>query len=281
MGLVTKISLQEAQELFAIFSFTKLTPTTEGIIDTTYIVENSNKKYILKKYENKTPLQLQNHIEFLNRLARHNLNVPQLVAESNLWFLFNYIKGEHPTSITYFNLRQIAINTRKIHNCTRGYYVKRHIFDRINILDALKYQKKDSFYYYKKYLDLKNMQRSVDGLIHGDIFPQNILITNSNIAIIDFIDAADGSLIFDLAVALSSLAKHPNRQHHIENFENFYNQTNHLISKTHAQNGINYLKGGDFENEIIKFKSKIKVFNIKDYFEEDFFETKKIIYLPR
>jgi 16S rRNA (guanine527-N7)-methyltransferase len=44
-------------------------------------------------------------------------------------------------------------------------------------------------------------------------------------------------------------------------------------------NGIIYIKGGDFESELIKYP-KAKVFSISERFEEPFFETKKIIYLP-
>jgi 16S rRNA (guanine527-N7)-methyltransferase len=44
-------------------------------------------------------------------------------------------------------------------------------------------------------------------------------------------------------------------------------------------NGIIYLKGGDFSEEIKEFK-KIEIINITDFFIEDFFETKKIIFLP-
>lgn len=51
-------------------------------------------------------------------------------------------------------------------------------------------------------------------------------------------------------------------------------------SKNENPNGIIYLKGGDFKNEIIAFRNKVQVINIKDYFEEVFFDTKKIIYLP-
>lgn len=45
-------------------------------------------------------------------------------------------------------------------------------------------------------------------------------------------------------------------------------------------NGILYLKGGDFKREIAKFGDNVAVFKISDYFEEEFFETKKIVYLP-
>ena len=48
----------------------------------------------------------------------------------------------------------------------------------------------------------------------------------------------------------------------------------------YVQNGIFYLKGGDLEEEIKPFKKKATVFDIKDYFSEEYFQTKKIIYLP-
>lgn len=43
-------------------------------------------------------------------------------------------------------------------------------------------------------------------------------------------------------------------------------------------NGILYLKGGDLKEELQNFK-KVEIFNLKDYFQEDFFETKKVVYL--
>jgi len=45
-------------------------------------------------------------------------------------------------------------------------------------------------------------------------------------------------------------------------------------------NGIIYLKGGDLSGELDLFKEKAGVINISDYFEEPFFETKKIIFIP-
>lgn len=45
-------------------------------------------------------------------------------------------------------------------------------------------------------------------------------------------------------------------------------------------NGIFYLKGGELDNEISAFRNQAKVLNIKDFYSEPFFETKKIIYLP-
>jgi len=47
------------------------------------------------------------------------------------------------------------------------------------------------------------------------------------------------------------------------------------------KNGIIYLKGGEIDEELAEFRDKITVWNIKEFFNESFFVTKKIIYLPR
>ena len=44
-------------------------------------------------------------------------------------------------------------------------------------------------------------------------------------------------------------------------------------------NGIISLKGGDLENELNPFKNS-KIYQLNEFFDEPFFETKKIVYLP-
>lgn len=50
-------------------------------------------------------------------------------------------------------------------------------------------------------------------------------------------------------------------------------------SKNDLSNGILYLKGGDFEEEVKPFADRIQIFPISDFFSEDYFETKKVIHL--
>ena len=45
-------------------------------------------------------------------------------------------------------------------------------------------------------------------------------------------------------------------------------------------NGIIYLKGGDFQEEIKDFTQNITVSEIKKFFAEPFFKTQKVVYLP-
>jgi len=50
-------------------------------------------------------------------------------------------------------------------------------------------------------------------------------------------------------------------------------------SNNELTNGILYLKGGDFEEEISPFREQIQVFDLHNFFEEEFFETKKLIHM--
>jgi len=46
------------------------------------------------------------------------------------------------------------------------------------------------------------------------------------------------------------------------------------------KNGIFYLKGGDLKEELTESKLRYKLFKLPDYFEEEFFETKQVVYVP-
>jgi len=50
-------------------------------------------------------------------------------------------------------------------------------------------------------------------------------------------------------------------------------------NKHELKNGILYLKGGDLTEELKDFPSATE-YNISDFFEDEFFETKKVVHLP-
>ncbi len=45
-------------------------------------------------------------------------------------------------------------------------------------------------------------------------------------------------------------------------------------------NGLLCLKGGELEHEIARYRNRVIVDDISNYFAEDYFATKKIVYLP-
>ncbi|GAA3623720.1 16S rRNA (guanine(527)-N(7))-methyltransferase RsmG [Flavivirga jejuensis] len=49
--------------------------------------------------------------------------------------------------------------------------------------------------------------------------------------------------------------------------------------KHDLKNGILYLKGGDLSEELQDYKTTA-IYNLSDFYSEDFFETKKVVHLP-
>lgn len=63
----------------------------------------------------------------------------------------------------------------------------------------------------------------------------------------------------------------------------FVHWTKGKIKKDSAHermNGILYLKGGDLTEELKDYRNA-QIFDLKEYFKEEFFETKKVVYLPQ
>jgi len=68
----------------------------------------------------------------------------------------------------------------------------------------------------------------------------------------------------------------------VTRFDHFYNMTRKCVRPggcNQLPNGIIYLKGGDFDDELKSINRKTTIYNIADFFDESFFETKKIIHL--
>lgn len=68
----------------------------------------------------------------------------------------------------------------------------------------------------------------------------------------------------------------------VAQMETFVRWTKNKVAKKQnheLKNGILYLKGGDLAEELKNFP-KATIYSLPDFFEEDFFETKKVVHLP-
>ena len=62
----------------------------------------------------------------------------------------------------------------------------------------------------------------------------------------------------------------------------FYSWVKHLIEERNINdlhNGILYLKGGEFAEELNNISAKYRLYNINQIFDEPYFETKKIVHI--
>ena len=68
----------------------------------------------------------------------------------------------------------------------------------------------------------------------------------------------------------------------VTQLKDFYPWVRNKFNKTSQNalpNGILYLKGGDLAQEIYESGLKVQQYHLKDYFEEEFFETKQVVYV--
>ncbi len=67
----------------------------------------------------------------------------------------------------------------------------------------------------------------------------------------------------------------------LKEFYPWINKKFNITTSKGLKNGVLYLKGGDLSTEIEDSGLKrVQLFAIKDFFEEDFFETKYVVYFP-
>lgn len=119
------------------------------------------------------------------------------------------------------------------------------------------------------------------------LFPDcNFTLVDSIAKKIHVVDSIVDSLKLDNICTSVSRVESLNTKHDfivsraVTNMSKFLNLTKGRISKrgqNSLSNGIVYLKGGDLSEELKDIKNQI--YSISDYFEEDFFETKKIVYV--
>ncbi len=66
----------------------------------------------------------------------------------------------------------------------------------------------------------------------------------------------------------------------VADLRKFYKLTKHLVDQSATNpKGILYLKGGDIRKEIQPFARRTKIFELRQVFDLEFFETKKLIFI--
>jgi len=119
------------------------------------------------------------------------------------------------------------------------------------------------------------------------LFPKcQFLLVDSINKKINVVNAISESLNLGNVSSLVSRVEHIKSKHDfivsraVTKMKKFRNLVKGKISSNNTNvlnNGIIYLKGGDLKEEMMDISHQI--FNISDYFTEDFFDTKKIVYL--
>ena len=195
-----------------------------GILNSNFYIKTKNKKYILRIYEaNRTIDEEKQELILLDRIvdfipvsiAIKNIDNEYISIFNNKKFaLFEYIDGNSITKIDTHIIREIAMYIGKLHSISKGFS-----FEEYNRKTRIDF----NFYYNeikKSEIDFKfknELLNSADeiskydfsilssGIIHGDIFPDNVLLDKyNNIKVIfDFNESYYAPFIFDIAIVIN------------------------------------------------------------------------------
>lgn len=195
-----------------------------GILNSNFYIKTKNKKYILRIYEaNRTIDEEKQELILLDRIvdfipvstAIKNIDNEYISIFNNKKFaLFEYIDGNSITKIDTHIIREIAIYLGKLHSFTKDISFEKYNRKTRIDLDFYYNEIKKSENDFKFKNELLNSADKINGfdfsilpngIIHGDIFPDNVLLDDyNNIKVIfDFNESYYAPFIFDIAIVIN------------------------------------------------------------------------------
>lgn len=199
MGIKTPITLEE---LSLLFPCTALKPSTDGVSDTVYFTDRG----VVKLFESASIQEVNEERELLRILS--DLPVPQPIGE--IFFLhgkpcmaYATHGGTSPQRRGDGHIVQIARFLRRFHDRSAGLSSSNTPLFEPSRLERLIDQA--GYPPLRRLFDSIDLHLRRDGVIHGDLFPDNTLFHEEKLeAVLDFSEACEGDFMFDLAVVAIS-----------------------------------------------------------------------------
>jgi len=201
MGVFTNLFQDEIkfiEEKYKI-KILKIKNIDNGILNSNFYIETKNKKYILRIYEaNRIVDEEKQELILLDKIAGFipvskaikNIDNEYISIFTNKKFaLFEYINGNSITKIDTHIVREIAMYLGKLHSFSKE--ISFEEYNRKTRIDFNFYyneikKSEINFRFKNELLNLANEINDFDfstlpsGIIHGDIFPDNVLLDEYN-----------------------------------------------------------------------------------------------------
>lgn len=285
MAVYTPLNKKEAgkvAEEFGLGDLISYSGIRNGSVNTHYLLETKRGRFFVKLDEVKSELEVKQELELLLFLKRQGFPCPQPLKSKNgkhyhefhgkCLSLSRYVDGvELPLEkLTPTHLEVLGHALADLHLIGRGYkkgidnrfgfvkivavyrearkHLPSHLRNIVRVLD-------DEVSYLENYLD-NNLPK---GIIHGDLFPDNVKFKGSRlVGVIDFEAACRGKLIYDLATAVNALC-YVDGRYRIDRFEA-------LISGYESLRPLSLPEWDSFPNELRFSALRFTVTRIRDFF---------------
>lgn len=231
MAVYTKLAHQEVEqflEQYNINNFKDYKGITEGVENTNYFINTLEQDYILTIYEKRVDENdLPFFINLLSNLSENKFPCPKPIANKNNEKI-NKIKNKNAALVTFLNGQsknkinseecfEIGKITAQLHEITKKFNINRKnnlsIESWQNIFEKIVKQKIDldesiikKTKNYLNFLKDKWPKNLPQGIIHADLFPDNIFFTKNKVSgIIDFYFACNDFFAYEIAICINSI----------------------------------------------------------------------------
>ena len=280
--VLDRAALGEIVEDYGLVRLLSSTGIPNGSVNTTYLLETPRGRHLLRIDEVKGELEVKRELDLLLFLRKHGFPCPQPIADrkgrhyrelgGKCVSVYRYYDGRviRPERLTSAQLESIGRVLADLHTIGKSYKKgidNRFSFDRIaDVYGEVRrhlpsYFKRtirtldDEAEYLQNYLESKLPK----GIIHGDLFPDNLIMKGDKVvAVLDFEAACRGKFIFDLATAVNALC-FDGEQYHLKRFEA-------LIAGYEALRALSLAEWDAFPNELRFSAFRFTITRLRDFF---------------
>ena len=231
MAIYTKVDTHEAKSILKNYNLgelKKIQGIKKGIENTNYLLITTTGKFILTLFEKRVQAkELPFFMNLMLSLNDRKILCPKPIKNKNKKTLFqiknrqaaicSFVYGKEKTSHTLSECRSIGKNIAKLHMV--GKKIKLHRANNLSIKSWIALNQSIKTKANKKIpniysfintllLDLKKKWPSQlpTGIIHGDLFPDNIFFNKTKFAgFIDFYFSCSDFLIYDIAICINAM----------------------------------------------------------------------------
>ena len=231
MAVYTKLSENNLKDFFSKYNLGKLLKfqgIQEGIENSNYFVKTDSGKFILTVYEKRVEEKdLPFFMGLMKNIFNKNFPSPEPIINKNGNYIteifgkkaavVSFLEGTSKKNLTPGNCHEVGIYTAKLHTITKNLNIKRT--NRLSVNSWRLIYRKIQRDCSKIYPDLtKIIERNLEviedkwpkniprGIIHADLFPDNIFFKGSKLTgIIDFYFSCYDFYALEIAICLNAL----------------------------------------------------------------------------
>ncbi len=248
MAVYTKINKKDLLYInnkFRSKKFIKFKGIKQGIENTNYLLKSKNESFILTIFEKRvSKKEIPFFMKLMDQLNNSKINCPKPLRNHKGGYLIklknktacivSFLKGKDKKSLNFKNCQDIGKMIAEIHLSTKRINLFRKNSMGVRYLNPLLKSirfKSKKFTNVEKFLktNFKNIKTNwpknlPNGIIHGDLFIDNIFFKNNRLSgVIDFYFAANDYFMYEIAICVNALCFDKKKSKFVLNKKKFKN----------------------------------------------------------